>query len=298
MPELAEVEFFRKRWHQAAPGARITRVQLHAAAKVFRGTSTQALRRALTGGTLLSSSAAAKQMLFHFSGDAWLGVHLGLTGELLVRAPGSTPKTHEHLVLDTPRHALVFSDPRMFGRILFHLGEQPPRWWTKIAPPILSADFTVDALTRFLERRRRAPIKAVLLMQERFPGIGNWMADEILWRAAIHPRRAAGSLTPAERRTLWRECRHVCRLALDTIAGRGDNLPHDLNVNIPETWLFRHRWRAGGHCPRTGVPLVREEIGGRTTCWSPARQQLRPTRPVKRSALGRPTAIKRTVTKT
>jgi formamidopyrimidine-DNA glycosylase len=102
------------------------------------------------------------------------------------------------------------------------------------------------------------------------------MADEILWRAAIHPRRAAGSLTPAERRTVWRECRHVCRLALDTIAGQGDNLPHDLNVNIPETWLFRHRWRAGGHCPRTGVPLVREEIGGRTTCWSPARQKPTP----------------------
>jgi formamidopyrimidine-DNA glycosylase len=276
MPELAEVEFFRKRWHQAAHGARITRVRLHATAKVFRGTDTQALRRALTGATLLSSSAAAKQMHFRFSGDAWLGVHLGMTGELLVREPGSKPAAHEHLVLDTTRHALVFADPRMFGRILFHHGEQPPRWWTKIAPPILSADFTVEAVTHFFERRRRAPIKAVLLMQERFPGIGNWMADEILWRAAIHPRRAAGSLTPAERRTLWRECRHVCRLALDTIAGRGDKLPHDLNVNIPETWLFRHRWRAGGHCPRTGVPLVREEIGGRTTCWSPARQKPMP----------------------
>ena len=111
-------------------------------------------------------------------------------------------------------------------------------------------------------------------MQERFPGVGNWMADEILWRAAIHPKRRAGSLRPAEVRALWRECRRVCRLALDTIAGRGKYLPPDLNAHIPKNWLFRHRWEAGGRCPRTGAPLARATVGGRTTCWSPARQKL------------------------
>jgi formamidopyrimidine-DNA glycosylase len=98
------------------------------------------------------------------------------------------------------------------------------------------------------------------------------MADEILWRAALHPARPAGELTPREVRTLWRECRHVCQLALDAIAGRGDTLPPDLNVGIPPTWLFHHRWADGGMCPRTKRPLQRATIGGRTTCWSPARQ--------------------------
>jgi formamidopyrimidine-DNA glycosylase len=100
------------------------------------------------------------------------------------------------------------------------------------------------------------------------------MADEILWRAAIHPRRLAGSLKPAEIKVLWRECRKVCRLALDTIAGRGSYLPPDLNAHIPKTWLFRHRWKMGGNDPRTGTPLAHAEIGGRTTCWSPARQKI------------------------
>jgi len=113
----------------------------------------------------------------------------------------------------------------------------------------------------------------VLLMQERFPGIGNWMADEILWRAAIHPRRLAGTLTPAEIRALWRESRRVCRLALETIAGRGNDVPSALNVRIRDSWLFNHRWEDGGRCPRTGARLVREQVGGRTTCWSPARQK-------------------------
>ena len=274
MPELAEVDFFRQRWARAATGGTVTRVRLHPRAKVFRGTDAAALARALTGATLLSSEAAAKQMLFRFSGDAWLGVHLGMSGELRVEPAGYTAGRHDHLILDTNGPALVFSDPRMFGRVLFHAGAAAPAWWTEIAPSLLSEAFTVDAVAGFLRRRGKAPVKAVLLMQERFPGIGNWMADEILWRSAIHPRRPAGSLAPAEVRTLWRECRRVCTLALATIAGHGGALPPDLNVNIPRTWLFWHRWEDGGKCPRTGAALVREEIGGRTTCWSPGRQKL------------------------
>jgi formamidopyrimidine-DNA glycosylase len=274
MPELAEVEFYRKRW-SAGHGARILAVFAHARAKVFRGCHVALLKRRLTGARLLDSQAAAKQMLFHFSDGAWLGLHLGMSGELRVEPPGHVPQKHDHLVLVQKQRALVFNDPRMFGAVLFAVRPTAPAWWAKIAPPILSPTFKVGIVAEFLRRRARAPIKAVLLMQERFPGIGNWMADEILWRAAIHPRRLAGSLASTEVRVLHRACRRVCELALETIAGRGSYLPPDLNAHIPKTWLFWHRWEDGGCCPRTGVNLVREEVGGRTTCWSPARQKLR-----------------------
>ncbi len=301
MPELAEVEFFRKRWHLAAQGERVTAIHTHDRKKLLRELDLAQFRRVLIGAEFVDSEARAKQMLFKFRGshgEAWLGIHLGMSGELTVTPPAHEPGKHDHLILvtaphssvgrpsrkhrsaDTPNpsavdgHALVFNDPRMFGRVQFHVGKEPPSWWTKIAPAILSPRFTVDEVAEFLQRRRRAPIKAVLLMQERFPGVGNWMADEILWRAAIHPARLAGSLTKAEVKAFWRECRHVCRLALDAIAGRGNKLPPDLNVNIPRTWLFKHRWRPGGKDPRTGTPLAHATIGGRTTCWSPARQKL------------------------
>ena len=271
MPELAEVEFYRKRW-SAGHGARILAVLVHGQAKVFRGCDIALLRRLVAGATLLGSETAAKQMLFRFSGGGWLGVHLGMSGELRVERPDYAPGRHDHLVLRQQRRALVFNDPRMFGAVLFFTGKTPPAWWTKIAPPILSDAFIADIVAQFLRRRARAPIKAVLLMQERFPGIGNWMADEVLWRAAIPPRRPAGSLTPAEVGRLHRECRKVCRLAFDTIAGKDAYLPPDLNVHIPKSWLFWHRWEDGGRCPRTGANLLRETIGGRTTCWSPTRQ--------------------------
>jgi formamidopyrimidine-DNA glycosylase len=289
MPELAEVEFFRRKWN-AGYGRNVLAVELHPRARVFRGTPAKAIAAALRGRVYEWSATAAKQMLFRFGrGEstpgaanrvgcppAWLGIHLGMSGELATHPPGHPPGKHDHLVLRTATAALVFTDPRMFGRVQLHVGEAPPLWWTRLAPPILSAEFTPNVVAEFLRRRRGAPIKAVLLMQERFPGIGNWMADEILWRAAIHPRRAAGSLTPTEVRAAWRESRRVCRMALATIAGRTEaDTPAALNLHIPDTWLFNHRWRDGGVCPRTGRPLVRAEIGGRTTCWSPVRQKWR-----------------------
>ncbi len=273
MPELAEVEFYRKQWNPGL-GQRVRGVQVHPAARVFRECDAHRLRRELTGAVLLSSAAAAKQMLFHFSGGRWLGVHLGMTGELRLAPADYEPGRHDHLLLAQRRRCLVFTDPRMFGRVRLAVGRQPPDWWTRLPPPILSNDFTVEVVAAFLRRRQRAPIKAVLLLQERFPGIGNWMADEILWRAGIHPRRRAGSLSPAEVRVLWRECRRVCRLALGANAGRGDRPPAELNIGIPPSWLFHHRWEDGGRCPLTGAPLRREVIAGRMTCWSPARQRM------------------------
>jgi formamidopyrimidine-DNA glycosylase len=272
VPELAEVEFFRRRW-AAATGETVVRVAVHAKPRLFRGATPAAVARALTRKRLRSSASAAKQMLFRFGSETWLGLHLGMSGELRVEAPAYVPGRHDHLVLFTARHALVFADPRMFGRVQLHQGKEAPAWWTRIAPAILAAPFTAAAVGAFLHRRARAPIKAVLLMQERFPGIGNWMADEILWRAAIHPRRPAGSLSPIEVRRLWRECRWVARAALRIIAGAAGGAPTDHNKDIPDSWLFRHRWQRSGRDPRTGTPLRWEEIGGRTTCWSPARQK-------------------------
>jgi formamidopyrimidine-DNA glycosylase len=272
MPELAEVEFYRKRWALAATGAKVCQVDLHPSAQVFRGTDPAAMVSALTGATLRQSETAAKQMLFRFSGGAWLGIHLGMSGELTVMGPELAAGRHDHLVLRTRKHALVLNDPRMFGRVQFHRGKAAPDWWTQIAPAILSPAFTVAAMGEFLRRRGRAPIKAVLLMQERFPGIGNWMADEILWRAKIYPGKLSGSLTSPEVKRLWRECRTLCRLALDVLAGKGKSIPATLNQRIPDTWLMPHRWRAGGRCPRSGARLQRATIGGRTTVWSPALQ--------------------------
>lgn len=236
-------------------------VELHPKVRLFRGIAIPKLIKSLTSATLVSSQSHGKQMLFRFSSGTWLGIHLGMTGSLRTESADFSPGKHDHLVLHQKKQSLVFQDFRLFGRVLFDLGKKEPAWWKKLPPSVVSKEFTLDLVDSFLQRRAKAPIKAVLLMQERFPGIGNWMADEILWRSHIHPKRLANSLSPAERKTLHHEIQSVSRKALKVI-GKDFSDP-------PNSWLFNHRWEKGGHCPRCNSPLRRETIGGRTTCYCP-----------------------------
>ncbi|HZM01955.1 MAG TPA: DNA-formamidopyrimidine glycosylase family protein [Candidatus Saccharimonadales bacterium] len=263
MPELAEVEYYRQQWRHGLK-QRIQAVKLNAGKRIFRGTDATALQKALRGSTLLGSEAHGKQLLFRFSKGGWLGIHLGMTGKLRVDPAGAASLKHDHLVLRQSKRSLVFSDPRQFGRVLFHLGKNPPPWWADRPAAVLSPAFTLDAMKQFLSRHERAPIKAVLLLQSGFPGIGNWMADEILWQSKIHPGRPTGGLLAAETKRLRAKVQHVCREALRAI---GD---HD--GDLPPRWLFHHRWRRGGHCPADGTVLQRGQFGGRTTCWCPSCQ--------------------------
>jgi formamidopyrimidine-DNA glycosylase len=258
MPELAEVEFYRRQWDPGL-GQRIARVQLHARKRIFRGSNSRALAGELTGSRYLRSFAWGKQMLFEFSGGNWIGIHLGMTGKLRVEPPGFGPENHDHLVLHQAKRALVFRDARLFGRVRFHHGESAPPWWRAGGPEIVSAQFDRKFLEEFLSRHRRAPIKAVLLLQPGFAGIGNWMADEILWRARIIPLTAAGVLTAAQRTRLFRETQFVASEALRIVSPDFGDLPRD--------WLIHQKWKRDGVCPRHGTPLRKAMIGGRTTAW-------------------------------
>jgi formamidopyrimidine-DNA glycosylase len=266
MPELAEVEYYRKLWDPGL-GAGITAVRLHAAKRIFRGTAPETLRKRLAGSLLLSSEAHGKQMLFRFSKGIWLGLHLGMTGELRVEKNGFRAGKHDHLVLYQEPRALVFSDPRQFGRVRLHLGAEPPKWWMDLPAPLTSSRFTQAVMMTFLQRHRKLPLKAALLLQSGFPGLGNWMVDEILWRARLDPRTPAGELANSEVKSLWRIIRSVCRAAIKSVSRGYSALPPD--------WLFHERWDRRGKCPRDGRQLVRETVGGRTTAWCPTCQPKR-----------------------
>jgi len=264
MPELAEVEFYRKQW-DVGLGQKIERVHLHAAKRVLRGVDTAALERKIVGAKFIASEAHGKRMLFRFSGDLWLGLHLGMTGELLVESPKFIPAKHDHLVLYQSKRSLVFHDPRMFGRIQFHHGKHAPAWWTDLPPQPHQPGFTRALVEKFFARRRKLPIKAALLMQETFPGVGNWMADEILWRARINPKRRVATLKPDAVAELWKQTRWVSRESLKYIAPAFDD--------PPPGWFFHNRWGRRGVCPRDNTPLKRAEVGGRTTAWCPVCQK-------------------------
>lgn len=264
MPELAEVEFFRKQWDSGL-GQKILAVNLHPRKRIFRGSDPRKIVDGLSGRRFLRSLARGKQMLFEFSGGNWIGIHLGMSGKLRTEPPGFLPDKHDHLVLQLRRQALVLRDARLFGRVRFHHGRDEPAWWRAGGPDISSDQFDRRFVNAFLERHARAPIKAVILMQAGFVGIGNWMADEILWRAKIAPATLAGSLSGAQRTRLLRETRFVASEAL-RIIGPAFSDP-------PPGWLIHQKWKSKGVCPRHRTPLRKEMLGGRTTAWCPRCQK-------------------------
>jgi formamidopyrimidine-DNA glycosylase len=140
-------------------------------------------------------------------------------------------------------------DPRRLGGVLLDPDE---------------ARLGVDALTvtpsrlRAALRGSAAPLKARLMDQGRLAGVGNLMADEVLFRAGLDPARGAGSLDEVELRRLHR---HL-RATVGDLLSRGGSHLGDLGPARV----------AGGRCPRDGAPLLRRTIGGRTT-WSCPRHQ-------------------------
>ena len=264
MPELAEVEYYRKQWNTGL-GQPVTRVELHDQTRVFRDVDAHGISAALRDQPFSGSWARGKQMLFQFGRKAWVGVHLGMTGKLRSEALKFRPDKHDHLVIFLRTVALVFQDARQFGRVRFDVGSEPPEWWRKIPAPPHEQTFTKKMMAAFLARHQRLRIKATLLLQTGFAGIGNWMADEILWQARIAPHRKTGNLQPDELDRLWRSARSVCRKAMGAIASDfGDP---------PRGWLFHERWSRKGVCPKHRTPLKCATIGGRTTAWCPQCQK-------------------------
>jgi formamidopyrimidine-DNA glycosylase len=117
-------------------------------------------------------------------------------------------------------------------------------------------------------RERRSPIKAVLLDQSFAAGIGNWIADEVLYQARIAPKRRASTLSAADAARLRAKIRSVIAIAVRS-GSDGDR--------FPRWWLFHRRWghRRGGPPATTvrGEHIRHETVGGRTTAWVPSAQR-------------------------
>jgi formamidopyrimidine-DNA glycosylase len=122
-------------------------------------------------------------------------MHLGMTGSLRLVYPGTAPKTHDHydIVLDKGL-ILRFTDPRRFGSLLW-AGNDPSHHslLRDLGPEPLGADFHGHYLQQ-ISRGRRVAIKPHLMNGHIVVGVGNIYASEALFRAGIHPRRAAGRI--------------------------------------------------------------------------------------------------------
>jgi formamidopyrimidine-DNA glycosylase len=203
----------------------------------------------LVGRRLTSAHRRGKFLWAETDGGPDLGLHLGMAGRIVVdEAPA--PRGWDRFALEfADGGRMALRDKRRLGRAMLepdfsHLGPD-------------AAEIGRDAF-RLRFGRGGAPVKARLLDQGVLAGVGNLLADEILWRARLDPRRVAGELSEEELDGLRRAVRAAVR---DAIARGG---AHTGRLNP-------HRER-GGRCPRCGTELERATVGGRTTYWCPVCQ--------------------------
>jgi formamidopyrimidine-DNA glycosylase len=259
VPELPEVESYRR----LADGAlRRPVASLSAPDPWFikGGADQLALRRALVGHRLTAARRIGKLLLLDIDSGPTLGIRFGMTGTLVVDGEIGVEK-----LLHAPRRhepvwdrfsmgfedggTVVVRDPRRLGGVLLDPDV------SGLGPD--AATIVPSALAAAL-RGSKAPLKARLLDQSRVAGIGNLIADEVLWRSGLSPLRPAGSLSPSEVKRLHR---HLGRTIGD-LTGRGGSHLGDLMEE-------RH---PGGRCPRDGGELARSIVGGRTSWWCPDHQ--------------------------
>ena len=263
MPELPEAEAARLKLERALLDKRIVRVEVAPDSKVFDRQSPGEVAQALHHRTVVGTGRKGKYFWLWLDARPWPVFHLGMTGSLRQYRLGGEPPPHCKIEITTEDGTVVaMRDPRRFGRV--RLAEDP-----LCEPPVskLGFDCLLDPPTteRLLEllKRRSGPIKGALLDQSFSAGVGNWIADEVLYQSGISPTRPGNQLSRDEVERLRARLQSVIEAAVAVEADK---------ARFPADWLFHQRWGRTRDPSIGGSSIVRETIAGRTTAWVPDSQ--------------------------
>jgi formamidopyrimidine-DNA glycosylase len=281
VPELPEVETVRQGLAKWVAGRRIAAVEVHHPRAIRRHPpGPEHFAAVLAGRTVLDVARRGKYLWLPLdSGDAVIG-HLGMSGQLLLRPPGTPDEVHLRVRFsfadDGPE--LRFVDQRTFGGLAVSVGgAELPAEIAHIARDPMDPLFDDAAFADAL-RRKRTEVKRALLDQTLISGVGNIYADEALWRAKLHGARPTEQLTRPAALRLLGHVRDVLREAITAGGTSFDTLY--VNVNGQGGYFDRSLnayGREGEPCPRCGAPIRREQFMNRSSFSCP-RCQPRPRR--------------------
>lgn len=270
MPELPEVEVVRRGLEHWTAGRTVVGVEVRHPRSVRRhpGSARDFESRLLD--VHLTEVARRGKFLWWPIGDAALVGHLGMSGQFRVDA---VPGQHTRIAFDIGL-PLLFDDQRTFGGMWVEpLVDGLPLSLRHIAPDPFSAQYDRARVVRTI-RRRRAPIKALLLDQAIVSGIGNIYADEALWAARVHWRTPGDALSARRVGMLLDAAAAVMQQAMDAGGTSFDRLY--VNVNGSSGYFQRELsayGRAGLPCARCGAAMVREPFANRSSYRCPRCQR-------------------------
>lgn len=251
------------------------------------GTSASAFKTAMTGKKVIDARQQGKYFWLIMESKPHPLMHLGMTGWINFSNDDTgayyKPKKEDtdwpprfwKFVLSLkgePKCEVAFVDPRRLGRC--RLIDAEAEEMRKTSPlkengpdPVIDKDvLTVEWLTQLL-RRKKVPVKALLLDQANISGIGNWVADETMYQAKLHPEQYSNTFSDEQIKRLHEAIMYVCDTAVEALA-ESDKFPKD--------WLMKYRWdkgkKTGSKLPN-GAKITFLTVGGRTSAIVPSVQK-------------------------
>jgi len=281
VPELPEVETVRRNSELALVGKRLVSIE-NRLPKLLRDSPIPDLS-VLDGKVLLAVDRRAKVLTFRFEDDLALMLHLKLAGQWAIMLPGGDRLVAGHPIPDpvgpyphkTTHITFTFED----GTIAY-LSDVRQFGWVRVMPaedvaaaidafgfgPEGTGELDAAALGAVF-RRRGIPIKTLLLDQSVVAGLGNIYVDEVLYRAQVHPARAANALKPGQRRAIIYA---IAPVLAEGIRQGGAKIIH--NRARPVDGFPAVHGREGELCARCGTVIQKTRVGGRGTYFCPTCQ--------------------------
>ncbi|KAJ5777966.1 hypothetical protein N7520_001212 [Penicillium odoratum] len=290
MPEHTEVarivHFIRKH----LVGKTLSKVQAQHDDIVYGkvGTSAEEFQKSIQGKKVVGAGQQGKYFWITMSSPPHPVMHFGMAGWLKIKdadtyyyrsdkpADKEWPPKYAKFLLETsdePKTEAAFVDSRRLSRI--RLLDCPADEIRQHSPlkengpdPVADKDIVNESWLMEKLRKKRMPIKALLLDQANISGIGNWMADEILYHAKIHPEQMSNTLSDDQIKELHTALHYVFTTSMDVLAD---------SEKFPEHWLFKHRWGKGKKNQPSALPngdkIIFVTVGGRTSAVVPAVQK-------------------------
>lgn len=265
MPELPEVEVTRRGVAPHVEGSAVTGVVLRR--QGLRWPFPPNLASLLKGRTVQRTGRRGKYLLLYFEHGTLL-IHLGMSGHLRVLPATVPPQKHDHVDLLLGKHVLRLTDPRRFGAVMWHPHAHGPieehELLRDLGAEPLESGFSADLLYR-RTRQRSAAIKQVLLSGDIVVGVGNIYASESLFKAGIHPQRAANRIGLARYEALAQAIRETLAAAIEQ---GGSSLRDFIHVNGQSGYFQQNYFvynRTGEKCRVCGSAIKQIRQGQRST---------------------------------
>lgn len=258
MPELPDVEVFRKYMDATSLNQKIEEVEVKAE-RILQNISPGELTAGLKGNRFESTKRYGKYLFAHLDNRSWLIMHFGMTGFLEYFKELNQAPSHVRLLITfTNGYHLAYDCQRKLGQLDLVNSVKNFVKQRGLGPDVLDPNFDFNSFKQTLSRSR-AMIKSALMDQERMAGIGNIYADEILFQAGVHPKLKINQLPEKRLKEIYHQMKNILKEAIDYQADPS---------KMPDFWLLPKR-DPGAQCPACGGEIEKIKVSGRSAYLCP-----------------------------